>query len=299
MIHRYERWARRHLDIVLDSATNGEWYARCPYKQNHKHGDSTPSFGINVARGLYYCHGCGEKGNIEKLAGVLRVGIEEDPPDLDDLDKTIDALLNGYDDDSEVRRKPESWLDTFTSDMETVYGYWCDVRGIAEQVVDDFRLGFDKSKNAATIPIRDFYGHPLGVIRRSLDKNAKPRYRYPRGFKITEHLWGAHAVKGESTVAVVEGSVDALANWSVGIPSVALLGSRISDHQVHLLNKISPSEIVVMTDRDKAGRLASKRVEEAMSGCIVAVGRYKKSWRGKDPADLSEVERLFMFTHAS
>lgn len=295
---RYERWAHSNLDIVLDSASNGEWYARCPFKSNHKEGDRNPSFGINVRKGVYYCHGCQERGNFAKLAKLLNVRLRDDPPSVDDLDEAIDALLDGVEEDH-VRKWPESWLDQFTRHEDEVYGYWQSKRGLSDDTITAWKLGYDPLRDAATIPIRDFHGNPLGVIRRRMDPNAKPRYIYPKGFKISEHLWGSHACKGEHTVAVTEGSVDALAMWDVGVPTVALLGSRISDHQTHLMHKLGCSELVVLTDRDKAGRLAAQRVSDAMSGVIVSIGRYQRSWPGKDPADLTQKQRVHMYEHAA
>jgi DNA primase len=295
---RYERWARKNLDVVLDGSPNGEWYARCPFTSKHKHGDKNPSFGINVKRGLFYCHGCQERGTFAQLAEKLRVGLDEDPPSIGDIEDLVDVLLaNERAAPDEVKRYPESWLNQFRgrSELRKISDYWIKQRGISPQVVDEWKLGFDTLTNSATIPLRDLHGHPLGVIRRRMARNAKPRYMYPKGFKISEHLWGAHACNGEQTIAVVEGSVDALALWSVGIPAVALLGSRISDHQVTLLNRIGPSEIVTMTDRDPAGREASRRIQQAVNGSIVSIGRYRKSWEGKDPAALTEEQRITMF----
>jgi DNA primase len=306
--HPFEKWARQNLDVVLDSAENGEWYARCPFTQNHKHGDSNPSFGINVKKGVYYCHGCHERGNFKKLSEVLRVGLTILPPELDDLDAVIDELVErsvaGDDGTEKVKVYPESWLDQYLSDRTSINGYWRRTRGLTEETIREFKLGYDPLRASATIPLRNFHGKPLGIIRRRMAKNAKPRYMYPKGFKISEHLWGAHACKGEHAIAVCEGSVDALAMWDVGVPAVALLGARISEHQAHLIHKIGCTEVVVMTDRDTPGRRAAEQVSEALSGVLVSVGRYKRSWvshegdKLKDPAALTPDQRIFMYEHA-
>ncbi|MCB9094717.1 MAG: hypothetical protein H6621_06575 [Halobacteriovoraceae bacterium] len=36
--------------------------AKCPF-----HNDNKPSLSINLEKGLYYCFGCGEKGNLTTL----------------------------------------------------------------------------------------------------------------------------------------------------------------------------------------------------------------------------------------
>jgi len=299
---KYEKWARKNLDVVLDRAANGEWYARCPFKSNHRNGDKNPSFGINVQKGMYYCHGCNEKGTFTKLAEKMKVGLTVDPPSLDDLDSAIDKLLGqstSATTGEQVKVYPEKWLDQFMSPSDDSHlAYWCDERGLSEATVFRFRLGYDPLTNAATIPLRNFHGKPLGVIRRSLERNAKPRYKYPFGFKISEHLWGSYLARGNEVVAITEGSVDALACWDAGIPAVAMLGSHISDHQVHLAHKLGCAEVVVMPDRDPAGQKAAQQVRRALRGLSVSVGKYNAGWNGKDPADLTISQRRYMFEHA-
>jgi len=46
-----------------------EYTALCPF-----HSEKTPSFYVNEEKGLYYCHGCGERGDlitfVQKIEGV-------------------------------------------------------------------------------------------------------------------------------------------------------------------------------------------------------------------------------------
>ena len=80
------------------------------------------------------------------------------------------------------------------------------------------------------------------------------------------------------------------------IPSLAILGSHFSDFQKVLLNRLNPAYIALCFDNDKAGKLASASVCDKMDIPIM-VGRYKSDW-GKDPSDLSEDERLELFSKA-
>ena len=82
--------------------------------------------------------------------------------------------------------------------------------------------------------------------------------------------------------------------WDVGIPALAILGSNFSDFQKVLLTRLNPSYIVLCFDNDKAGKLASASVCDKID-IPVMVGKYKKGW-ANDPADLSEDERLELFT---
>lgn len=55
---------------VTNKAT-GECKGICPFHDDHK-----PSFCCNVGSGLYFCHACGAKGNIETFKAKLGIGSE-------------------------------------------------------------------------------------------------------------------------------------------------------------------------------------------------------------------------------
>lgn len=290
---RYGRWAFANLDVVYHSDPV-EWYARCPFNENHRHGDRSPSFGINVQKGVYFCHGCKQQGHFKELAKKLRVRLVETPPTVDGITSKINRLKADH--GEEVRIYPEAWLAQFIN----VKGrsYWRK-RGLSDETIEEFGLGYDHRTNSATVPIRDIHGRVLGVIRRQLGSNVSVRYVYPKGFKISEQLWGAYNVHGDVRVAITEGSVDSLACWDAHIPSVALLGSRLSRHQAHLIQRLGIKEAVIMTDRDEAGIAAAKQVKSALNGVLVSLGTYRESWLGNDPAELTFSQRREMFLNAT
>lgn len=56
--------AKRHVD--LRHAGGDEWVGLCPF-----HEEKTPSFRVNVEKGVFYCHGCGAGGGTLDLAERL------------------------------------------------------------------------------------------------------------------------------------------------------------------------------------------------------------------------------------
>lgn len=56
--------AKRHVD--LRHAGGDEWVGLCPF-----HEEGTPSFRVNVEKGVYFCHGCGAGGGAKDLAMKL------------------------------------------------------------------------------------------------------------------------------------------------------------------------------------------------------------------------------------
>ena len=284
---KYGAWASKNLKVL--NRNGPEWACRCPFTSNHRNGDRTPSFSVNVQKGVYYCHACGESGTLQSLAVKLQTPLTLTAPTTGELQTRIAALKEGPE---PVAAMPEAWLSQFWNGKGVKY--W-ESRGLSYATIDAFNLGYDRSSNSATIPLRSVRGDVMGVIRRRLSPHARPRYLYPKGFKKAEHLWGAFKAKDHERIAIVEGAVDALACWDIGIPAVAILGSRMSTHQANLIRKLGCREVVIMTDRDPAGRVAARTIREQCRGVLVSVGTYKKAWSGKDPAELTPIQRRLMF----
>jgi DNA primase len=277
-------FAIKHLDVR--NKNGAEWQCLCPY-----HSDSNPSFSINTNVGVFLCFACGAKGNMDDLASHLGVsGLKVIKDDKTEIER-LQSLLHDFKDSEVITPTyyPESYLSRFDHELE----YWNE-RGLSKEVQDLFNLGYDPIRDHAVIPLRDTVGRIVGIIRRQLEANAMPRYLYPRKFKISEHLFGAHLAKDYNKIAIVEGSLDCIACWDAGIPAIALLGSRLSSSQQDILAKLNPDFIVAMTDRDEAGRKEAIALKEKF-GVRCSVPDYDSSWLGKDPADLSLEQRLKMF----
>ena len=295
-----KEFVERHLKVC--GKTGDEWQCLCPY-----HDDTHPSFSVNVESGVFICFACGVKGTMNDLAVHLGVaGAEPSTPEGEEerLGRLQTALKGLRDDvapsspwDTQHPVRPESYLTRFNH----AHDYW-NQRGFSLEIQTMFGLGYDPIRNHGIIPLRSYDGYLVGIIRRQLEKDARPRYLYPRGFKISQHLFGAHMARNypaEPTdrLAIVEGSLDCIACWDAGIPAVALLGSRLSVVQSQLLKKLGATFMVAMTDRDKAGREAARSLEEHF-GTRMMVAQYHSSWVGKDPADLTIPQRREMLDSA-
>ena len=281
---RTKDFVSKHLDVHTRSGD--EWQCLCPY-----HNDTTPSFSINVKLGVFICFACGVKGTMDHLSEHLGVSgptvIKDEGQEIERLRSAIDGL------NKKARYLSTNYLDRFRND----HPYWEHERGLSPTVQQQFELGYDPVRDHGVIPIRDYRGRLVGIVRRQFAKDASPRYLYPSGFKISQHLFGAHLARTHGRIAIVEGSLDCVACWDVGIPAVALLGSKMSAHQYDLLIKIGADFMVVMTDRDEAGQKEAERLTEHF-GQRLLVATYNKSWVGKDPSDLDPWQRRQMFDSA-
>jgi DNA primase len=245
-----------HLEVEYKQGD--EWAVKCPI-----HGERHASMRINVEKGVWMCHGCHAKGGMFKLAQFLGVRYRYDKAEagMAKLRSKLDLLRKGPQTEPEIVL-PESTLKRYSLGNTT---YWTDPqpagRGFSPETVEAFDLGYDPMEECAVIPVRNMWGELLGVTRRSLRKNARIKYRDPKGFKKRNHLFGSWFVaQAESpTVVLTEGPLDAIKVWQAGHPAVAVYGSYVSEHQIMLLRRMGVVSCVLMFDNDKAGLSAIKQ----------------------------------------
>lgn len=253
----------------------------CPHPD---HDDRNPSASINVTKKLWVCYSCGKGGSLEKLLGK-RVA----DPAVEDLLTELSTTLAGF--DSVHHGYPESWLDQF--EVGGVHPYWLK-RGLSEAVCHEFRLGYDPDTHAVTYPLRGPSGVVLGVVRRATDNLTLPKYRYPDHAPISKTLFGYYKVReGVRDIILVEGALDAIAMWDVGLKAVAQMGSNLSEEQIDLLRRLAPRTVTVAYDQDRAGAKALDRLlrNRRFGFAQLRVMRWDPV-QGKDPLDLAPEERL-------
>lgn len=244
------------------------------------HADRSPSCWVNVKKGLWICYSCGAGGRLEDLIS----GVVEHVPSLDEIEEMLDQLCEQQAETS----YPNAWLRQFTMWEDAATRYWGGQRGLGPETIARFGLGYDVESDAFTYPIRERHGRVLGVVRRF--PQGTPKYKYPKGVKIHEHLFGLHeAILGEHRdLALCEGAMDAMALWDVGIPALAQYGGFISAEQVRLLVRMQPQSLTICFDNDNAGRKAADEVIRSQISHVCEVRVV--TWRGfedyKDPAEV-------------
>lgn len=287
---KYAQFIERHMQVVTRSGD--EWSCICPF-----HRDTAPSLSVNVRSGLWVCYACGAKGSARSLATRFDAEVESlGTRSIDDVKAKVATVGKPVANATISLDVVEHWKSSLQKE-----GGWS-ARGISTDVIEEFDLGFDDLEDALTIPIHHpMSGRPVSVIKRLLQPEpGSPKYRYARGFRVSDHLYGAWHVQRQAplAVAVTEGSIDALSMWSVGIPAVALLGARVSRAQGSLLRSLDVRTLVVMTDNDEAGRRAAEALESIQGS---GVRCHRPSWwpsKVKDPGEMSDADKVGVFDSA-
>lgn len=223
--------------ITLEQALSkgyGTWRSfTCP-----AHADANPSARVNTISGKWVCMVCHARGS---TSGYMS------NPDLE-LDEVMEIL------DAVSLAKSESWLDQF--DSGSVHPYW--LSRFEESVCRVFRLGWDGMKGKPCYPIRDRSGRPLGIVHRTLDGDG-PKYKYPRGVKTAELLFGVCEAEQTDVLFLVEGAMDVVAVREAGHDALGTYGARLYERQVDEIVSLHPAVVLVAYDMDRPGEEGSKQ----------------------------------------
>lgn len=160
-------------------------------------------------------------------------------------------------------------------------------RKLTKEVVDRFRVGYDKLRDMITFPVWDEANNLKMITARStktklfnIPKNAdKGKLLYLLNFAIQDKV---------PMIGITEAQIDALTSWGYGFPCVATFGSPTKD-QINLLSKSGIRVIVTLFDNDEAGIKFTNMVNRNLPKNIMTIN-IKLPENKKDINDLSKEE---------
>jgi DNA primase len=247
------------------------------------HRDSRPSFYVNRRKNVFYCHGCGQGGDVIRLVELLH-GLN--------FQTALKTLIR--EDDADRKRLWSDACDFYQHQLGSNLDAQCYLRsrGIEDrEIVEEMRIGYapggclrayltdlgysrtamvssglidahgrDRLWRAITFPIPE----TASMYGRHTDP-AVGRHRFlarPKG-----GLYGWDRARGCQTVIVVEGLFDLASLWQAGFTNaVALLGSQFNRRQQAQLCDGGPRTVYLCLDADengsgpRAARLWSQRL---------------------------------------
>jgi DNA primase len=275
---------------------------RCPF---HKGGEeSRPSFSVNVVTGVWHCFtGCGA-GTFPKLLKLLGLPSHVIDAELKDIRQELTAnreALNWKKKSIWVSRDPFAAPIILPESLLAPYD-WCPTKlieaGFDTNWLKYMDIGYDRTNNRITYPIRDVYGNLAGISGGAAIAGQFPKYKVYQGkykdyasgeiipspygewfdeeysdyaFQNHNYLWNYDNVyprlffgNTEQTVIIVEGFKACLWLLQMGWSNtVALMGSSMSDHQRNLLHRIR-ANIVLFLDNDDAGRKGTDKIAKVL-----------------------------------
>lgn len=120
---------------------------------------------------------------------------------------------------------------------------------------------FSLFRQRLMMPVRDTRGKTIGLSGRTLEEDVKPKYKNSKEsqlFSRNSVLYGLYEAcesfgkEKLEHLDVVEGQFDVIAQWQIGRPACAAMGSSLSPQQLRLLMRHAKS-VTFMFDGDAAG----------------------------------------------
>lgn len=275
--------------------TNDKLIAASPFRY-----DSTPSFFVSLEHGGWADSGAIDpeytSGGFVKLLAFLDNMTEGEAADY--LIATYGFVGSSDDHESHTlsipqlgaRGSPRKALDNGVLAPYCYRHPYLSGRGISEAVQRLMCVGYDRKRNAVTMPWRSPSGALLNVKYRRVDSKI---FWYERdAWPIREILYAIDVIYTRQIrrAAIVEAEIDALTLMSAGVPAIATGGSGNFNHtKAEMIARSPLEEIVIFADHDAAGQAMKRKVAEILrnSGVRVLVAGYPKRYKDVNEYALS------------
>ena len=173
------------------------------------------------------------KGKIESIREALHVGYTKPDPEV---------------------------VKTFREDLKTSDEglSYLKGRGLSDDTIEHFKLGYDKTKNAISIPVYK-RGELINLRYRFLGTVDGPKYTQTKGCEV----WlyndeGLSIGLKKRGILIVEGEFDLMSAWQAGFKNVISPASGKDSYGVWLEQLDAIAKVYIAYDNDKAGKGASK-----------------------------------------
>lgn len=157
-------------------------------------------------------------------------------------------------------------------------------RGLTDEIIERFDIGYDRERKEITFPVRDIEGRCVFVAGRSVERKF---FRLPQG--LNKPLYqGYRFCDGSYKVAyITESFLNCLTCWKYNKPAMAMIGTG-NKKQYEILNKLPVREYILAFDPDKAGRKATERFRKNVHGKIIKELVYP------DNRDINDLQEEFL-----
>lgn len=279
------------LKDIIDKH-NGNLLISCP---SHKNGcERKPSCTVAIATdtdlepGFAHCFTCGYSAPLTQVITDL---FDETDPSFGEewiKERFGTTLISSFEYLPEITldRKVEEkkFLD---ESILTEFDYYHDYmwyRKLSKEVVDRFRVGYDKRRKAITFPVYDEKHRLVMVTARSVNTKM---FWIPEAVEKPVYLLYYLLENNIKTAYIVESQINALYLWSLGYSACGLFGTG-SEQQYETLRKCGIRNFVTLFDGDTAGQKGAYRFRKNMPrDCFITDVRLPA---GKDVNDLSPDE---------
>lgn len=239
----------------------------CP---DENHNEKTGSFIINISNNLYYCFGCGVSGNT--LSFLTHYVFN------DNFIEAVKYLANELNIALPVNKKEEQYLARMKRNAKDFYASHTDIsaqylldRGLEEEDVDEWLLGYDSVDHKITFPLFNSQKQVIGITFRwiVMPVGANDKYKNPANgdyFNKSNYYYGCHLVDSKKEfLYITEGYMDVIMAHKYGLGNtVGTLSTAFTDYHLKycIQKKLKP---VFLYDNDETGL---KGIHKACNICL-------------------------------
>ena len=294
--------AQHGVDRFHIFRNNGEnVQTNCPFHKNGQ--ERKPSFGVNGEIDRCHCFSCSWSGTIEEMISELygyqdegkfgkrwlikrfnTVEIETRP----NIMEGFHVRNNSNDFNNPCRSDNVFSADKMITEEELdkyryIHPYLYE-RGLTDEIIERFDIGYDRERKEITFPVRDIEGRCVFIAGRSTERKF---FRLPKG--MDKPIYCSHLFRyGTYTRAyITESFLNCLTCWKYDKPAMALIGTG-NRKQYEILNKLPVREYILAFDPDEAGRKATERFRKNVHGKIIKELVYS------DNRDINDLQEEFL-----
>lgn len=309
--------AQHGVDRFHIFRNNGEnVQTNCPFHKNGK--ERKPSFGVNGEIDKCHCFACGWAGTIEEMISELygyqdegkfgkrwlikrfnTVEIETRPNIMEGFNGRITSTITNIHGNDTIKHtsgvrehlqgdnESEQYTGEITEEELDSYRYihpYLYERGLTDEIIERFDIGYDRERKEITFPVRDIEGRCVFVAGRSTERKF---FRLPQGHNKPLYQ-GYRFVDGSYKICyVTESFLNCLTCWKYNKPAIAMIGTG-NKKQYEILNKLPVREYILAFDPDEAGRKAAERFRKNVHGKIIKELVYT------DNRDINDLQEEFL-----
>lgn len=257
-------------EIKKHKISGNEMIGLCPF-----HGDSNPSFTINLSTGQFECKACGKKGNYTTFYAELH-GME--------TKDAYKAILEKYGvaDDDWKPDTPKKYTVAEYAFMKRIPEQWLKEKCFLEDGKDRDGRGYVK------IPYLDAENKTV-TYRKRYSASGKDKFRWKYGTKINTMYgeWRIKAIQELGYAVLVEGESDTQTLWHLDIPGLGVPGA--SCFKPEFIDKLEGMKIYIHVEPDQGGQAFLKNTTTKLKdfGYTGEVNQFScKIYGVKDPSEL-------------
>lgn len=296
-VKRY-RMDRDNKLILKDiNETGNNVMVTCPF---HKDGmERKPSCGVSTVEtpdtpaGTVHCFTCGKNMLFDRFISYL-LGVEDGGSTgrqwlLEHFDISYTRKLNVKLQRQMRHTDKVEEAYTIVQEMQLqqyrFYHPYMYKRGLTDEIIERYNIGYDKYNDMITFPVRDIQGRCLFLAKRSVKGKmfVLPSSR-------NKPLYGVYELDySKPDIYIVESFFNALTLAKWGYNAIALMGTG-SNYQYDLINKLPFRTVHLCLDGDVAGRHGTMKLMEVIDKGKLVYNHPMPD--GKDVNDLTENEFL-------